>query len=445
MKKNSRIIVLSCTVFALLMLLLVVAFWEPLCSIVRADDRSGETTETATTEEPTSEETATDATENGHRDYLFFTYSDSKLGDYNFFEDCYEKAQQAVEDKRADSIMDYVLDEDFDHDALTKAEAAVEAGEVDDELEYMRNHEDSGKMAFLLYFDPMYAAAWGCYIDEKGIVDEKILAEEQDLSIEQRPDAAITRFIEDQDAWDKAIAQISDIIWANDNIYEIKDLDNYTSSMYAIAEEDGIPSVVVRNTENAGGHFIVISYKKADGTIVELKFRLECGYQPVDVPHWTPEPGTPKIPDNPKTPPDELESKDPQNDPWENEKFKETPAYEPDTTSPREISTEETPDPEPEKNNPDNYKAPEAPTEEATTETPKSDGTTVSPDSPTGSTVTDNSDGKTENSQSGNPATVTANDGTNHNDLNQNSKNGDTPVEDGVNSGSTSGDPGAPE
>jgi hypothetical protein len=328
------------------------------------------------------------------RKYVFLTYSGDKLGEYNFFEDCNAKAEQAVADGRANSVLEYVYDQNFDRDALTKAEEAVSNNEASSVLEYMRKHEDSGKMAFLLYYDPMYAAAWGCYLDQKGVTGkDKILYAEQDLPVPQQPDAAILRFCKNTEEWDAAIARVSSYLFAKDNAYELKFLNNYTSSMYAKKDgiTEGTPAVIVRNTTNAGGHFILITYTMEDGSKVELKLRLECGYQPIDIPNWTPSKDTP-VPDN-STPvePPEKEKKDKKDDPSNNSEAPNYDFWSPDMKN-HDPDTTVTKKPV----SPDSYVAPEPPTEATTESTTEDTGSVVPPETDSGSKIVDDTDGKTE-------------------------------------------------
>ena len=58
---------------------------------------------------------------------------------------------------------------------------------------------------------------------------------------------------------------------------------------------------------------MVFNVKLKDGSIVAVRFRLECGYQPIDVPNW-PVPDVPDEPDPTPTP----EPKDPADDPQNN-------------------------------------------------------------------------------------------------------------------------------
>ena len=434
--KRKTVAFLFATLIIIVAMATLALFWDDISGTVFADSYVSE-----------GEPDFTEA--DGERDYIFLTYSSHKLGDYNFWEDCYAKAEAAVEDGRADSVMEYIMDTDFDHDALKKARAAVEAGDAESVLEYMHNHPDSGKLAFVLHFDPMFAGTFGCYLDQKGITgDSKILYAEQDLAVAERPDAAVSRFISNPEEWEAAIARIASYLWAKDNAYAVKDLDNYTSSMYALSDDDGIPSVVVRNTTNAGGHFVVISYK--DGSnVVELKFRLECGYQPVEIPNWEPEISSPPVDDNPPAPPTteqppttEItpptpEPKDPEKDITKNPQAPDYDFYSSDPN--QENSTEQTKDPEPEKNNPDEYKAPdpptEAPTEQPTTEQPSVPDTTDS-----GSKIIDDSNGQDTTAQNGKPATTTAGDGQDHGNYTDQTQNNPQPTEEPFKNTTTSGD-----
>jgi hypothetical protein len=415
MLNKSRVVALTfATMIIVVGMCVLVVFWDDL-SAVFAEPYAVEST-------PEFDDTD----EDGERDYIFLTYSEHKLGSYNFWEDCYEKGEAAKADGSADSVMAYIMDTEYDHNALSTARAEVAEGNIESELEYLHTHPDSGKMAFCLNFDPMFAAAWGLYLDEKGITgDSKILYAEQDLPVEDRPDAAMERFLENPDQWEDAINRVASYLWAKDNAYELKDLSDYTSSMYATPEDDGIPSVEVHDTSNAGGHFVVISYKDGN-TTTELKFRLECGYQPVEIPNWTP--AGPPVVDNPpptteepptttEAPPTELtppekQPKDRKDNIDENEDASDYDWDAPDMEN-HQNNTEQTPDPEPEKNNPDVRVNPDPPTE-ATTEQPKTEQPTVSPNSDSGSDIVDDTNGKTTESQDGKPAVVQAGDGEDH-------------------------------
>lgn len=391
---KGKYLIISTAVLAIAALLIVIFFDDIRDVVFAADDVS-------------NIDTATDTTTDAEREYIFMTYSTLKTNDYFFAYNCYEKANEAVESGKYESVKDYVYDTDFDHDALTKAKAAVEAGEVSSELEYMQNHEDAGKMAFLLHYDPMYAAAWACYIDQSGLTgDSKILYAEQELPVPQQPDAAIQRFIDNSQEWDEAIVRIESYLWAKDAEASIDELDNYTSGMYAVKDgiTDGIPAVIVANTQNAGGHFIIITVNG-----VSLRFRLECGYQPIEIPNWTPQITT--IPDNPKK-----YVKDPKDDPLNNPDAPESDAWAPDPTNYNPDKTE-TEDPNPEVNNPDELVTPEPPTEEPTTEAPDTDGKTVDPQDETGSDA-DDDNGKTTTTKDDKDAEIVAGDGEDHQNFN---------------------------
>ena len=255
-------------------------------------------------------------------------------------------------------------------------------------------------------------AKWrSCYISilcTKGISgDDPILYAEKDLPVPQQPDAATQRFLENSEEWDAAIARISSYIWSKDTTAEVKELLDYTSGMYAVKDgiTDGIPAVIVANTTNAGGHFIVITL---DG--VELRFRLECGYQPIEIPNW--EPSITTVPDNPKK-----YSKDPNDDPLKGKGADDSDANAPDPKN-HKNKTDPTKDPDPEKNNPDKLETPDPPTEEPTEE-PTTEGTKVDPSSDSGSTIVDDTNGKTEKTDDGKDATVQAGDGEDHGDFNK--------------------------
>lgn len=396
--KNKKIIVIFSAIAAVIAAMVMIMFFDDIREVIAGDD-------TSITDDKHNTDTDAEASED--RGYCFMTYSPLKTNEYFFTHNCYEKAKAAVETGEYESVYDYVYDTDFDHDALTKAEAAVEAGEATSVIEYMSNHEDSGKMAFLLYFDPMYAAGWGCYIDQSGLTgDSPILYAEQDLPVPQQPDAAIQRFLDNPEEWDEAIARISSYLWSKDASSEIKELTDYTSGMYAKMDgiTDGIPAVIVAQTENAGGHFIIITLEG-----IELKFRLECGYQPIEIPNWTP--SIELIPDNPTK-----YSKDSADDPLNAKGAEDSDANAPDPSN-HENSTEQTPDPEPEKNNPDVYDPPEPPTE-APTEQPTTEGSKVDPNSDSGSTIVDDTNGTTETTPDGKEGVVQAGDDEDHPDLN---------------------------
>ncbi|MBR3377982.1 hypothetical protein IKG50_01485 [Candidatus Saccharibacteria bacterium] len=396
--KNRGLIVGITAILVVIVGAVLLLFYDDIRDGVLAKGDGGEEATTEAATEDTAEA----------RGHIFMTYSELKTNEYFFAYNCHEKAKAAVKSGKYETVLDYIYDTDFDHDALSKAYEAVEAGKSSSVLDYMSKHEDAGKMAFLLYFDPMYASAWGCYLDQKGVSgDNPILYAEKDLPVPQQPDAATQRFLENSEEWDAAIARISSYIWSKDATSEVKELLDYTSGMYAVKDgiTEGIPAVIVANTTNAGGHFIVITLNG-----VELKFRLECGYQPIEIPNW--EPSITTVPDNPKK-----YQKDPADDPLNGKGAEDSDANAPDPKNYENDETE-TPDPKPEENNPGHYDPPEPPTE-APTEEPTTEGTKVDPSSDSGSTIVDDTNGKTEKSDTGKDATVQAGDGQDHGDFNK--------------------------
>ena len=113
----------------------------------------------------------------------------------------------------------------------------------------------------------------------------------------------------------------------------IEDIGDYTSQMYQIPKGQYFtdrPAITVKNTQHEGGHVLVFKWK--DGKVV--KFRLECGYQPTDVPEWTP-------PDTPTPEPSTPEPSTPE------PSTPEPPTPEPSTPKPSEPEPSEPPKPEP--------------------------------------------------------------------------------------------------
>lgn len=191
-----------------------------------------------------------------------------KRSDYNFGYDRYEAAQAAVVDDLADTELDWIVGPDND---------------------------GTGDFFYSMSVDPALCAAIACYVDQLEITDTPILEPESNLPVGQRPDAAHLRFLENPEDWDEALARITAILTGEDVTVELGELNNYTSSMYMAVNqlEGNKPSVIVRNTRNAGGHFVIFNIELKDGSIVQVKVRLECGYQPIDPPNWNPPGPTP--------------------------------------------------------------------------------------------------------------------------------------------------------
>lgn len=157
--------------------------------------------------------------------------------------------------------------------------------------------------------DPNLMAAVAYTIDLSKGTD--ILKESHDSSLKlgERPNKAAERLLNDakarQEVYDKLKAQFTEAE------VTVEDLKAYTSQMYQIPTGkyfDDRPAITVKDTRHEGGHVLVFRWE--DGT--EVKLRLECGYQPTDVPEWnppsddvTPPPTTTKLTETTSTTPTE--------------------------------------------------------------------------------------------------------------------------------------------
>ena len=205
-----------------------------------------------------------------------------------------------------DIIPEKRSDYNFGYDRYEAAMAAVIDGLAETELEWIVgvDNDGSGDFFYSMSVDPALCAAIACDLDQLGITDTPILEPEADLPVGRRPDAAHLRFLENPEDWDEALARITAILCGEDVTVELGELNNYTSAMYMAVNqlEGNKPSVIVRNTHNAGGHFVIFNIVLKDGSIVQVKVRLECGYQPVDVPDWNPPGPSPTPTPVPPTP-----------------------------------------------------------------------------------------------------------------------------------------------
>lgn len=296
----------------------------------------------------------------------------------------------------------------FGYDRKAAADKDVADGKVDSVVNWVATNKGEGDFFYSIKVDPALCAAVALHMDETLKLPEKILVDEQDVVIGQRADKAHLHFLSDQTYWDRAVELITKYLTSGD--IRIEELSDYTSQMYMANNrlEGNKPSVIVRDTQNEGGHVVVFDLGKPG----LVKFRLECGYQPVDVPYWTPPtpPGPPTPPD-PPTP--TLEPKDPDGGPQGQgqgqpgyEDFGGGPNHDNDTTLTDEPQS------------PDTYVAPTAPpadTGSKPTSTQKPDG---SAGTHSGSHTVDTDHGTTE-THGGQEYTVQAGDGQQHSDLGQ--------------------------
>ena len=304
----------------------------------------------------------------------------------------------------------------FGPDRYKQATEAVEKKDADDIISYIATKDGKGDFFESIAVDPALCAAIALDMDESlNFPDEdKILIDEQDVVIGQRADAAHLHFLKDNTYWERAVKLIKERLTSGE--ITIEKLTGYTSSMYQWHDhlEGNKPSVIVRNSTNSGGHFVQFDLGKPG----VVKYRLECGYQPVDVEYW-PTPDKPPVPDNPEPPEPEpepeLKPKNPDAGPQ---------AQTPDGTPGKEDFgggvnhdpiTQITEEPQ----SPSSYNPPSAPSGGKTGGNGKtSDGRTpdASAGTQSGSRTVDNTNGTTE-THGGQDYTVVAGDGQNHTDL----------------------------
>lgn len=286
------------------------------------------------------------------------------------------------------------------------AEKAVKDGKVKDIQSFIAKNDGTGDFFDSIKHDPALCAAIALDMDETLAFDEKILKDEQDELIGQRADAAHKHFLKDEAYWDRAINLITERLCLGE--ISLKSIDTYTSSMYMYPDRiDGDrPSVIVRNTTHSGGTFVQFDLGKPG----LVKYRIECGYQPIDTDYW-PTPDVPPVPDNPDPTPDPTPTPDPNPDPDPDP----TPTPDP-TPEPKDPNagpqgqvpdnpdygggpndpdkTDKTKTPEP--TSPDSYTPPTPP--ETEYEPDETEPTQPSkPNKPTAPTIEDHNDGGTEN------------------------------------------------
>lgn len=336
-----------------------------------------------------------------------------------------------------------------------EAVAAVEAGEVGSVQEWVfRINPDTGRAEGELprrtnphdgaEYDPALLAA--LCVDAESRTGVVILTDEQGELIGRRADVAHLHFLQDRDyacvCYDKL-----ENLWIHAGAVHVEVLNGYTSSMYMVPDglEGDKPSVTVYDSTNTGGHAIIFDLGDKPG---QLRYRIECGFQPIDVEEYWPTPDTPPHPDYPEppTPPEPepyLEPKDPdlgyQHRNPDNPDVGGGPNHDSDTT--------QTTDPDPEHTSPDVYTPPAPPTDDkpsgsdggsSSSHSDASTGThsgsqTVDQTHGTTETYTDPDTGKQES------GTVQAGDGRDHGDMAQHVEEHPATVEPGANPDDNSG------
>ena len=255
----------------------------------------------------------------------------------------------------------------FGYDRKAAADADVKAGKVASVVDWVAKKDGTGDFFYSISVDPALCAAIGLHMDETLSLPEKILLDEQSVVIGQRADKAHLHFLSDKQYWDRAVSLITKYLTSGSiEVKYIKKMPKSMMFMQYNGLEGNKPSVIVRNTNSSKGYVVEFNLGKP-GTV---RFRLNCGYQPIDVGYWptpTPVPPGPEPEPEPSptpTPTPTLEPKDPDAGPQAQlQQHPDTPGYEdfgggqnhdPDTTlteeepaSPESYAPPATPTPKP--------------------------------------------------------------------------------------------------
>lgn len=200
----------------------------------------------------------------------------------------------------------------FGYDRKAAADAAVKAGKVGSIVDWVAKKDGSGDFFYSISVDPALCAAIALHMDESLQLPEKILRDEQNELIGQRADKAHLHFLSDQAYWDRAVALITKYLTSGSiEVQYIKKSPKSMMYMQYNGLEGNKPSVIVRDTQSSKGYVVVFDLGKPGA----VRFRLNCGYQPIDVGYWpTPEPVPPGPEPSPEPTPEPtptLEPKDP--------------------------------------------------------------------------------------------------------------------------------------
>ena len=186
----------------------------------------------------------------------------------------------------------------FGYDRKAAADAAVKAGKSPSVVDWIARKDGTGDFFYSISVDPALCAAVALHMDETLAFDEKILCDEQSYRIGQRADKAHLHFLSDYAYWDRAIRLIRERLTSGsiDVVYIKK---SPKSMMYMLFNglEGNKPSVIVRNTTSSKGYVVEFDLGKPG----KVRFRLNCGYQPIDLGYW-PTPGPDPDPDPEPTP-----------------------------------------------------------------------------------------------------------------------------------------------
>lgn len=186
---------------------------------------------------------------------------------------------------------------------------------------------------------------------------------------------AIQEYLMHDPAYAREVYAKLDTIWRSAIDGEIIKDYAYVSAFYM--EHDAItidgkpaPKVVAAESRHTGGHFIRLRVRDVNGKIVDLVYRLECGFQPVNI---TVPPNHEPVVDNPPDEPEpepgpgpepepepELEPKDPDDGPSGRHQDNPDPDSGGGPNDEKETHHNETKEPDTDKS-PSEYKAPDPP------------------------------------------------------------------------------------
>jgi hypothetical protein len=134
-------------------------------------------------------------------------------------------------------------------------------------------------------------------MDESLTLPETILEDEKNVLIGQRADKAHLHFLSDKQYWDRAIDLIRKYLTSGAITVDYVKTPNSMMYMLNNGLEGNKPSVIVRKTTSSKGYVVTFNLGKPG----KVRFRLQCGYQPIDIGYWpTPTP----VPPGPDPEPD---------------------------------------------------------------------------------------------------------------------------------------------
>lgn len=178
----------------------------------------------------------------------------------------------------------------FGYDRKAAADAAVKSGQAKSDVEWVATKKGNGDFFYSISVDPALCAAVGLHMDETLQLPEKILEDEKELVVGRRADTAHQHFLRDKKYWDRAVDLIRKYLTSGEiGVEYVKTPD---SMMYMLNNglEGNKPSVIVRKTSASKGYVVVFNLGKPG----QVRFRLQCGYQPIDIGYWpTPTPVPP--------------------------------------------------------------------------------------------------------------------------------------------------------